>query len=129
LASYLDGLQSFGVFLGFIGILTLNSLHSGIAAIGRKKSSAVRRRTMIPSALLMLASAALLVLGLREQSVLFLSFSAIGMLAGVTHLRFFARPLETRMSWWYRHMNGMGTAAVAAVTAFLVFNADRITQG
>ena len=30
------------------------------------------------------------------------------------------------MAWWYRHMEGMMTACLSAVTAFLVFNAARL---
>ncbi len=35
----------------------------------------------------------------------------------------------SRRAWLFAHVNGMGTAAIGAVTAFVVINASRWTPG
>jgi len=131
LAAYVAHHRSMGAFLLFTGVLTLNSLTQGMGAISRKHSpEKSARRIDVLMALLTLGGGAMLaVAGLGTASMLDVSFGAIGIFAGTTNLRFALRPLPTRMAWWYQHMRGMITASIAALTAFMVFNASRLTGG
>jgi hypothetical protein len=121
-------LRTMGAFLGFVGLLTLNALVQGIGALGRKtrpEGSLHPMRMILP--LLVFAGGLLLLIGgAGRGDVRFIVFGVLGTLIGINDVRFAVRPLPTRMAWWYQHMRGMSTAAIAGVTAFMVFNANRL---
>src|SRR5262245_42181169 len=119
--------QSFALFLGFIGLFTLIALRRGISAVARKESPEARGgwSAIALPAIVVAAAIALGVFGVMRGSVLFMFFAVLGVLTAGSDIRFVRTPLPTRMSWWYEHMTGMLVATIAALTAFVVFNAQR----
>jgi uncharacterized membrane protein len=120
--------DSAALFLLFVGVLAANSAFVGIRVLRTKKRTEPQRSPLDLAGplLLLLGSCGLAGLGLRQLSVLFLAFAALGGLLSVGQLRFWLRPPVTRMDWWYEHMTNMLTACIGTVTAFLVVNVPHL---
>jgi hypothetical protein len=116
------------LFLTFIGLLAANGAIAGVRAVQSKARTTSSRHPLEVglSALFLVASVGLLALGLRERATLYLVFSGLGLFRSVAQLRFWLRPPETKMAWWYEHMSNMLVACIATVTAFLVVNVPRL---
>ena len=120
--------QAAGVFLIYIAVLTSAAVSSGVRVLRTKHRTGASRNWWdlgLP-ALLTLSSVGIAVFGLRLGQTLFAVFSVIGLINGVNSLRYWLRPPTSRMHWWFAHMNGMLGGCIAAVTAFLVVNADTL---
>lgn len=123
----LEGRTDNGVFFGVLSLLLGEGLWSAIAAIRRKKSPEPSRRPLdyVVPGLLAAAGLVGVVYGLVHAVWLLVGFSALSVSVAVGDLRFAARPLSSKMAWWYQHMGSMMGACIAAVTAFLVVNIGR----
>ena len=64
--------------------------------------------------------------GVGTGTPLFAAFSVIGLVNGVGQLRYWLRPPTHPMHWWFEHMGQMLGSCIAATTAFLVVNANRL---
>ena len=119
-------LREMAVFLGFLAWLILGALWAGLRVVS------IRRGTVPPDhpldrgmAGLTLVGGALLILGgLWLVKPLYIGFGLIGIVTGRQDL---SAIRDTRATA-YRHGRAMGGAAIAAVTAFLVFNTRRFVE-
>jgi hypothetical protein len=68
-------------------------------------------------------SLAFIAVSLARASPVFGAFGVLGALQGWQWLRFFSAPDREPGGWLLMHLNGMGTAAISALTAAAVTNA------
>jgi hypothetical protein len=116
------------IFLLYIALLSGTAVSSGVRAIKAKRRTTAHRHPWdigLPL-LLTIASVMIAAFGVRTGQVLFAVFSLIGFVNGTTSLRYWLRPPDSPMHWWFAHMNGMLGGCTAALTAFLVVNASTL---
>ncbi len=121
----------FAVFLFFIGAFTLCALWYGLVVLKFKKRREPSRTILHlgpPLALVVLALATQ-VLGVIQGNVLLIAFPFLGYLSAKGQLKYWLGSPSSRMHWWYEHMNGMFTACIATITAFLVTALPRLWPG
>jgi uncharacterized membrane protein len=117
-----------GAFLFFVAILTVTSVSAGVRVLRAKARTAAHRHPWdlgLP-ALLTASSIAAAVYGLATGNHLFTAFSIIGFLGGAGQLVYWLTPPSHPMHWWFEHMGSMLGSCIAATTAFLVVNANRL---
>ncbi|MCY1021939.1 hypothetical protein [Pyxidicoccus sp. MSG2] len=61
--------------------------------------------------------------GVVVQQPLLWGFAPVGIYAGSAGLRYWLRPPQERMHWWFEHMGAMVASGIGTVTAVLVVNA------
>jgi hypothetical protein len=117
-----------GVFLFYIALLTGAGVSAGIRVLRAKQRTIAHRRGWDVGVAATLTAGALLTLGygLVTRHPLSAAFSLIGIVNGVGQLRYWLRPPAHHMHWWFEHMSAMLGSCIAATTAFLVLNADRL---
>lgn len=116
-----------GLFLGLVGLITLQAVRQIVAAPRRKYERAPRPEWIdvaVP-ATLAIGGAAAVATGIVSRHLLLIVFGAVAVINGVGAVRFARRPLPARMAWWYAHMGGAMGAIIAATTAFLVLGGRR----
>jgi hypothetical protein len=117
-----------GFFLLAITFLTANAVSTGVRVLRFKNRTTTHVHwwdTGLP-AVLTLFSLALGAYGIARGQVLFIAFSLIGLLNGISVLRYWLRMPTTKMHWWFQHMGAMLGGCIAATTAFLVVNANNV---
>ncbi|MCY1065135.1 hypothetical protein OV090_10205 [Nannocystis sp. RBIL2] len=127
-AAQIAGMRQFGCFLAYLGVLILQAVTSGMraVAVGRRRAvhGALVDRAM--AVFVLGTGAALAIAGICQGSALMIIFGAIGSHGGWHDLRYHSRPQTERRAWLVRHLESMLGAAVAALTAFSVFNVSRL---
>lgn len=120
--------QSFSLFLFFIAVFTLAALSFGISAIKLKerKTSTKSPYQIGPPILLILFGLITMIAGINRGSTLLIVFPLLTLLSAKAQLTYWLTPPKKKMHWWYAHMNGMCTACIATVTAFLVTALPRL---
>lgn len=120
-----------GVFLFYIALLTGAGVSAGVRVLRNKNRTAVHRHwwDVGVAAVLTAGSLATLAYGLAIRDTLFTVFSGIGIVNGVSQLKYWLRPPTHHMHWWFEHMGTMFGACIAATTAFLVNNAEHLGAG
>jgi uncharacterized membrane protein len=110
------------IFLGFISILTGTAVSAGVRVLRtRNRTTAHLHWWDVGLAAVLLASGVgLFGYGLSVAQPLLIAFSVIGVVNGSSALRYWLRPPQTKMHWWFEHMGHMIGASIAATTAFLV---------
>ncbi len=120
------------LFLMLTAVFSFYAALSGYRVLYRKRPDLGQRpRTLdwIAAGITLVASAALITLGiarptprLQELSTVAIVFGLVGLsISGLDVWRFWRPPTE-RMAWWYKHMANMIGSYIAAVTAFSVVN-------
>ena len=115
------------VFLAYLALVTLASVHHGVRAMETKSNPAAiktRFHTGL-NALAVASSLLVLVLGLTFGSPALLALSPLGIYVGARALRYGRRPRKQRMSHWYEHMGSMIGGGIAFYTAFIVTGVQR----
>lgn len=117
-----------GVFLGYLGVITFTALWTGWRVLGAKRSpdDYITPVYRILAWLNLGAGLVVLGLGVTYQVWLFVLFSPIGILAGISSLQFMKRPPTDRWYWLYEHFGGMIGSGIAAHVAFLAFGSRRM---
>ncbi len=117
-----------GVFLAYLGVITFTALWTGWRVLTAKHSvgAYITPAYRVLAVLNLVAGAAVLVLGLAEQVWLFVVFSPIGVLTGVSMVRFMRKPPDDRWYWLYEHFGGMIGSGIAAHVAFLAFGSRQL---
>lgn len=117
-----------GVFLGYLGVITFTALWTGWRVLSAKRSAAayITPAYRVLAGLNLVAGAAVLVLGLVQQVWLFVVFSPIGLVAGISMSRFMRSPPDDRWYWLYEHFGGMIGSGIAAHVAFLAFGSRQL---
>ncbi len=122
--------QGFSLFLFFISLLTLSFIVQGMSALktkSRKKADFSWRRWLLPT-LLFIAAVIVQFQGYKMKSPLLLIFPITGYLSAVGQLRYWMTPPKEKYHWWIAHLESMGGACIATVTAFLVTALPRLSS-
>jgi hypothetical protein len=116
------------LFLFYIAILTAAGVSTGVRVLRAKKRTGAARHwwDLGISSLLLATSIGMAAFGLATRTPLFVAFSVVGLLSSSGQLRYWLSTPSHRMHWWFEHMSSMLGSCIAAVTAFLVMNADRM---
>ena len=120
-----------GIFLAYVSVLAGASAQFGVRAL-RTKGRAVASRgaiDLVPPLLLVAGGVALAAFGIYRSTVLYVLFAGLGVVLGLSHLRFWLSPPAHERAWFLAHMSGMGTSCITTVTAFVVVNARRFGMG
>jgi uncharacterized membrane protein len=120
--------QRAGIFLLYVGVIAAASAELGVRALRTKRRTGASRAALdvAPPALLVLGGVALAWFGLTQGTLLFVGFAALGVVQGLSRLRFWLTPPATKREWLFAHMGGMGTSCITTVTAFFVVNAHHL---
>jgi uncharacterized membrane protein len=120
--------QRAGLFLLFVSVLTAASVSSGVRVLRAKKRTGPHLHwwDVGLAGLLTVSSIAAAVYGILSAAPLFVAFSVIGLMNGGSQLAYWLRRPRSPMHWWFEHMGNMLGACIAATTAFLVVNAQRL---
>jgi uncharacterized membrane protein len=133
------GVRSGALFLFYIAILTAAGVSTGVRVLRARRVKPVTPPTQVDgapqrwswwdvglSALLLAASVGMVAFGVASGAPLFIAFSLVGFLSGGSQLAYWLRAPTHRMHWWFEHMGSMLGSCIAATTAFLVVNAERL---
>jgi uncharacterized membrane protein len=109
-------------FLFFISAFTLSALWSGLRVLKFKKreSANTELAQVAPPIGLIVLGIATQILGYFLQYPLLIIFPFLSHFVAKDQLKYWLSSPKEKMHWWYFHMNGMFTACIATVTAFLV---------
>jgi hypothetical protein len=120
------------VFLVLVAVFSFYAALSGYRVLYRKCPERGQRATTfdwIAAVLTLLASSALIVMGILQPSPTWLRLSVVAVVLGTIGLALAARdvwvflkPPTDRNAWWYHHMTSMIASYIAVVTAFSVVN-------
>lgn len=127
-AAFSNEVRDFALFLLSLSFLVLTSTRQGWLTI-LHKSDREALRSPIHTGLcvsLVAVGLALLANGLRTGSAVFIIFSILQIVTGISNLRYnFKKELKPK-EWWLQHLNGLFGAGIGAYTAFFVFGGRRI---
>jgi uncharacterized membrane protein len=114
-----------GVFLAYVSVLAGASAQFGVRALRTKGRARASRGAidLVPPLLLVAGGVALAAFGIHRSMVLYVLFAALGMVLGMSQLRFWLTAPAHERAWFFAHMSGMGTSCITTVTAFVVVNA------
>lgn len=121
-ARYVAALRRAGVFFGFIAVFVGSAAWQGVVAI-RQRRGAIAWGNPIDMAFAWATTglaAVLLAVGVAEGEPLFMAFGVLGLVGGISDLRFYRRAKPERGAWLLRHLQAMLGGATAATTAFTV---------
>lgn len=119
-----------GVFLGLIGALTGNAVIQAHRALERKRAPGpqVNLRHLGSIGFLIAMAIAGVVVGGSAGHRLSLIFGVGSLALAARDLAFALRPLPHKGAHLYQHIQSMGTACIAAVTAFFVLGGRRLVD-
>jgi hypothetical protein len=120
-AAHAAELREAGAFLGYLAWIIVGALSAGLRVLRVAREESVVDRGI--AALTVAGGVTLGIAGLLTWNPLFVMFGVVGILNGRQDLR--APDRRTRI---WRHGRAMGGAAVAALTAFLVFGSRRFVH-
>ena len=117
-----------GIFLFYVAILTAAGVSAGVRVLRAKHRTGAHTGAwdIGIAAALVVASLAMAAYGFATGIALFRVFPLVGLLAGGGQLAYWLRAPSHPMHWWFEHMSQMLGSSIAAVTAFLVVNAERV---
>jgi uncharacterized membrane protein len=123
-----DERKAFSLFLIFIAILSAASAWYGIRVLRTKKRTSAHRNMLdlLFSVLLFAGGIVISIYGFAVRMPLIAWFPFVGIFLGFTQLRYWLRPPQTKMSWFFEHMTSMMGCCIATITAFTVFGAPRL---
>lgn len=115
-------------FLAYLAGVTFAAGWQGIGVLRTRRDPRLLRNpfTFGLNFAVVLAAAGSLALGILGRSSVFVGMSTVGFAVGGGNLAYLARKPQTKMHWWYEHLNSMITTAIAGYTAFIVFGGARL---
>jgi hypothetical protein len=118
----------FLVFLGYLGVLTIDFAHFGLRVIRTRREPAALSTPFLRAltwAMMIwsVVAAAYALLMWTPASIIMLALAPMGIMQGVEQRRYLTRPPALNKPWFYAHMDAMLGAGIAFHTAFLVFGA------
>lgn len=116
----------FALFLTQILLLSSASVGFGVRALAAKKAPPPFRLERVLAAVFLAASLAFLGHAAWTRAGVSFFFGALSAVMAASWLRFFLNPQREAKAWFHMHITGMCTAAIAALTAFVVVNAAHL---
>lgn len=119
---YAAMLRSAGVFFGFLAVLVGSAAWHGVVATRQRRGVIAWGNPIDRGFAWAVAGlgAVLLGVGVTGSQPLFMAFGGLGIVNGVSDLRFFRRGTSEPGAWLRRHLQAMLGGATAATTAFAV---------
>lgn len=120
--------SDFSAFLFYISVFTLSAISFGLVTLKNKRRQETSRKLahIGPPILVIVGGVLVQIVGMMHQNPLLIAFPFVGHLTSRRQLQYWLKTPTEKMHWWYAHMNGMFTACIATVTAFLVTAVPRI---
>lgn len=122
--------QNFSFFLFYISFFTLTSILFGLSVLKlktRKNAEKTFARLALPIGLI-ICGLSVQALGYYSKNLLLILFPFLGHTTAYGHAKYWLKAPEEKKHWWYAHMDGMGVACIATVTAFLVTALPRMSD-
>jgi hypothetical protein len=122
-ARFVRASRELGVFLAYLGAVTLAAGWQGIRVLRTRRDPASLRGpfTLALNITVIAAAIGVLALGIMERNWAFVGMSSVGMIVGGGNLGYLLRGPQSKMHWWYEHLASMIATGIAGYTAFLVF--------
>jgi hypothetical protein len=121
-ARYVEGLRRGGVFFGFLAVLVGSAAWNGVVAT-RQRRGVIAWGNPIDLGFAWAVTGlgtVLLVASVAWGQPVFMGFGVLGLVTGVSDLRFFRHGRNEKSAWLRRHLQAMLGGATAATTAFTV---------
>ncbi len=123
----LADMRSFAVFLAYLGVITVATVHHGVRAMQTRRRPAAIRTPLhtVLNATAVVSSLVVGVTGVVTAAPPLLALTPLGVLVGGSALRYARRDPASPMAYWYEHMGAMIGGGIAFHTAFAVFGIRR----
>nr|BDT35820.1 DUF2306 domain-containing protein [Myxococcus sp. MH1] len=120
--------RSAALFFIYISVLSGTSASMGVRVLRTRARTTANRNPfdLGMSALTLVLGLFTAAWGLAVSMPLLWGFSFVGIFLGASSLRYWLRPPQTRMHWWFEHMGAMVGSGIATLTAVLVVNARHL---
>jgi hypothetical protein len=121
-AHYVAAVRRAGLFFGFIAVFVGSAAWQGVVAT-RQRRKVIAWGNPIDLGFAWATAglaAVLLAVGVADGEPLFMAFGGLGLVSGISELRFYRRAQPERGAWLLRHLQAMLGGATAATTAFTV---------
>ncbi|MFY1832227.1 hypothetical protein ACN47A_40400 [Myxococcus fulvus] len=120
--------RSAALFFIYISVLSGTSASMGVRVLRTRSRTTAHRNPydLGMSALTLVLGLFTAAWGLAVSMPLLWGFSLVGIVLGASSLRYWLRPPQTRMHWWFEHMGAMVGSGIATLTAVLVVNARHL---
>ena len=118
-----SAIRQFWSFLLFLCFLVLTNVNHAMAVL-RVKNNITKMRSIRYLAfpgMLFISSVWVLYMGIKDTHMLFLAFSAIGLLSSVDTIRYCLRTSVTRNDWMAAHIGNICGSGIGVYTAFFAF--------
>jgi len=120
--------QSHALFFMLLSVMSGTSASMGVRVLRTKARMTAHRHPfdLGLSALTLGLGLFTVAWGLVKGVPLLWGFAPVGILTGASSLRYWLRPPQERMHWWFQHMGAMVGSGIATLTAVLVVNARHL---
>ncbi|NTX01552.1 DUF2306 domain-containing protein [Myxococcus sp. CA040A] len=120
--------QAHALFFMFLSVMSGSSASMGVRVLRTKSRTTAHRHPfdLGLSALTLGLGLFTGAWGLVNDVPLLWGFAPVGILQGAASLRYWLRPPQERMHWWFQHMGAMVGSGIATLTAVLVVNARHL---
>ena len=118
----------FAALLFYLSLLTFASVRHGVRVIATRQQPETIKTPFHQGLAIAVIIASLLLsaIGLRYDALLLLAFGPLGILSGLSILRYIGSANSRHMGWFYEHLGAMIGSGIAFHTAFAVFGARRL---
>jgi len=130
-ASAAGQIRAPAMFLLSLSVLVFTSTRQGWLAIVHKADRQPLRHPLHLGlcGLLIAVGICLFITGLLVDSILFMVFAVLEIVAGIGRLRYILKQELDAKEWWIEHLNGLIGSGIGAYTAFFVFGGSRLLSG
>lgn len=124
-------MRVFYSLLLFLSVLTITGIRHGQLALATKRNKdAIQSASQVTlNGILIAGSAPLFYAGLQNDITLAMIFSILGLVLGVTNLRYTFSTNRFKNDWLIEHFSGLIGTAIGAYTAFFAFGGRTLIEG
>jgi uncharacterized membrane protein len=129
-AQFQYGIRIFWGFLLYLSLLTYVSVRQGFAVLeARNQIQALRKVThTLPTILLAIGGVGIFSLGVLHDRILHMVFGILGVVIGISMLRYCLKREVAANEWVMEHLGAMIGSAIGAYTAFIAFGGRQIFE-
>jgi hypothetical protein len=122
-AKVAHAVRLFWTFLLYLSLLSFTTTRHAIAVLRAKQDLRLLRsfHYILPIALLALFGPVLIYLGVNNNQILHSVFGVLGVISGMSMLRYCFKKTLAKREWILQHMGSMIGSGIGAYTAFLAF--------
>lgn len=118
------------VFMIFLACFAIAGIRHGLSALAHKNRVHASKeiKVLAPQLLILLLAILSIAGGIKVKQPILIFFPIVGVFVSYQNLRYWLRPPELKMHWFYEHMSGMFTACIGTITAFVVVALPRLVN-